>query len=146
MVSPTGKHFVTISSAFTRSQSGKPEARRPASAMPTDPSQAFPISRTEVPSPPDASLPISGLQGRIFFRCVRPNLAPLCHKTTTNQSPIPGAAHSELFANDGPQVVREGQSVVFKLPLIGAVQCPDCLDSFTGKEWFLIKGIHHQTS
>ncbi|GIY44234.1 hypothetical protein CDAR_27101 [Caerostris darwini] len=43
-------------------------------------------------------------------------------------------------ASSEPQVTREGQTVSFKLPLVGAVQCPDCPDTFTGKAWFSIKG------
>ncbi|GIY12443.1 retrovirus-related Pol polyprotein from type-1 retrotransposable element R2 [Caerostris extrusa] len=49
-------------------------------------------------------------------------------------------SYSGQYANDGNLVVRDGQSFVFRLPLVGAVQCPDCLDLFTGNEWFSIKG------
>ncbi|GIY82068.1 hypothetical protein CDAR_602881 [Caerostris darwini] len=56
------------------------------------------------------------------------------------------------FTDSGPQVLREGQSVLFKLPFVGTVQCPDCTDTITGREWYSIKGSiikhlrfkHHQ--
>ncbi|GIY44238.1 retrovirus-related Pol polyprotein from type-1 retrotransposable element R2 [Caerostris darwini] len=57
---------------------------------------------------------------------------------------VPPVTHcgpsSSGFSASDRHVIREGQSVVFKLPFVGAVQCPDCTDSFTGKEWFSIKG------
>ncbi|GIY12447.1 hypothetical protein CEXT_179221 [Caerostris extrusa] len=51
-----------------------------------------------------------------------------------------GSYSPNRFLDDGLQVVRDGSNVMLKLPFVGAVQCPDCSDSFTGKEWFSIKG------
>ncbi|GIY62490.1 retrovirus-related Pol polyprotein from type-2 retrotransposable element R2DM [Caerostris darwini] len=57
------------------------------------------------------------------------------------ETPLTNSPHSfGESAGTGPQVSRNGQTVTFRLPLVGADQCPDCFDTFSGKEWYSIKG------
>ncbi|GIY24079.1 transposon TX1 uncharacterized 149 kDa protein [Caerostris darwini] len=59
----------------------------------------------------------------------------------TEMTPLAHCAPSfSELTDSGRQVIREGQSVLFKLPFVGTVQCPDCTDTFTGREWFSVKG------
>ncbi|GIX97733.1 c2H2-type domain-containing protein [Caerostris darwini] len=84
------------------------------------------------PEPSMPTLPVSSAssQVRLIDDASTAEVPPVSHC---------GPSSSGFSASDR-HVFREGQSVTFKLPFVGAVQCPDCTDSFTGKEWFSIKG------
>ncbi|GIY29984.1 hypothetical protein CEXT_13761 [Caerostris extrusa] len=54
---------------------------------------------------------------------------------------LPGSTSPATIVNpDEPQIIRGDTSVTFNLPLFGAVQCPDCTKTYTGKEWYSMKG------
>ncbi|GIY77564.1 retrovirus-related Pol polyprotein from type-1 retrotransposable element R2 [Caerostris extrusa] len=72
--------------------------------------------------------------------------APLSHSPPqvmqTGASSPTVVTDSDVGQSDASavQAVRDASNLILTLPFVGAVRCPDCSDSFTGKEWFSIKG------